>query len=179
MQVAAWYMLSEPVKAQPVSTATTAAAGTSAPADGGGHAAAPDAQHAQQERTTYAQLVEDMIPMGGGRDGPPPALSRQGEFSDWVYTMPTAKYDRNEVSSQSVMWTDVTLYAEQTVRTDFSTVVCLIPSFIAPAHAQVMGNMNVCFHGPQHVPCTAAGSGQLAARDRGREGHRHKVVCAG
>lgn len=95
--VAAWYVLSEPVKAQPVSKAAAAAAGAaSAPADGSGQDAVPDTQQAQQEQTTYAQLVEDMIPMGGGRDGPPPALSRQGEFSDWVYTMPTAKYDRNE-----------------------------------------------------------------------------------
>lgn len=97
-QVAAWYVLSEPVA--PAASATrSAAAEVFAPEGDEMAAAAKD--EIPRERTTYAQLVEDMIPMAGGRDGPPPALSRHGEFSDWVYTMPTAKYDRNEVGPQS------------------------------------------------------------------------------
>ena len=60
-------------------------------------AAGPAAGAQQQGRTTYAQLLEHMIPMAGGREGPPPSLSRGGEFCDWVYTIPTAKYDRKEV----------------------------------------------------------------------------------
>lgn len=91
-QVAAWYMLSEPVSpsagvAGPEKDTTAAASSSQADA----------ATAAEQERITYAQLVEDMIPMAGGRDGPPPALARNGEFSDWVYTMASEKYDRSEV----------------------------------------------------------------------------------
>ena len=40
--------------------------------------------------------------MAGRREGPPPALSRNGEFSDWVYTVPTARYDRTEVGPPSM-----------------------------------------------------------------------------
>lgn len=92
-------MLSEPVAA--TSAIAAHARGTAAaPAAADGSAqvdAAAAAEQAQQEHVTYAQLVEDMIPMAGGRDGPPPALSRNGEFSGWVYTMASEKYDRSEV----------------------------------------------------------------------------------
>jgi hypothetical protein len=76
-------------------------AAASAAADGSAQVdAGAAAQQAHQERITYAQLVEDMIPMAGGRGGPPPALSRNGEFSGWVYTMASEKYDRSEVMKQ-------------------------------------------------------------------------------
>lgn len=113
MQVTGWYMLSEPV-APPAAVATrtqgtaAAAATAAAPADSSAEGeTGAAAQRAQQERITYAQLVEDMIPMAGGRDGPPPALSRNGEFSGWVYTMASEKYDRSEVMKKlrlHLMW---------------------------------------------------------------------------
>lgn len=90
-QVGAWYTLSEPYK-RPAEESTSVGDTAS------GEKVGATAEGAQpQERTTYAQLVEHMIPMAGGREGPPPSLSRHGEFSDWVYTIPTAKYDRKEV----------------------------------------------------------------------------------
>jgi hypothetical protein len=104
-QVAAWYMLSEPVagpSVNPGARGAAAAAGTAAAAHGDSQIHAEEAaeQQAKQGSVTYAQLVEDMIPMAGGRDGPPPALARNGEFSDWVYTIASEKYDRNEVRQE-------------------------------------------------------------------------------
>ena len=98
LQVVVWFMLSEPVAASRVATSHVQDATAAAAAADSGSPTDTDASVQQaQESVTYAQLVEDMIPMAGGREGPPPALARNGEFSDWVYTMGSEKYDRNEV----------------------------------------------------------------------------------
>ena len=92
-QAGTWYALSEPYQARDNDTDGSAVAHDSREERAGASTQLP------QPRTTYTQMIEHMIPMAGGREGPPPSLSRGGEFSDWVYTIPTAKYDRKEVGS--------------------------------------------------------------------------------
>lgn len=92
-QVGTWYTFSEPYQARDNDTDGSAVAHDSREDRAGASTQPP------QPRTTYTQMLEHMIPMAGGREGPPPSLSRGGEFSDWVYTIPTARYDCKEVGS--------------------------------------------------------------------------------
>lgn len=103
MQIGTWFLLSAPV--QPHSSpATTLDRGHAR----GDYAVAPEEEAADfvpsevegSAGSTYAQMVAHMIPVTASPDLPPPSLSHNGEFSDWVYTIPTVKYDRAEVCTR-------------------------------------------------------------------------------
>lgn len=131
LQVVVWFTLSEPVAASRVATMHTQDAAAAAAADSSMPADAEAAVQQAQERVTYAQLVEDMIPMAGGREGPPPALALNGEFSDWVYTMGSEKYDRNEVMndqrpclSSGYWWSLGVIHSESSLHLHNTTGTC-------------------------------------------------------
>lgn len=104
MQIGAWFLLSEPVRPSSSSATTPDSEHVR-----GGSAVAPEDEVADElpsamegaAGATYAQMVAHMIPVAASPDLPPPNLSHNGEFSDWVYTIHTAKYDRAEVCTPS------------------------------------------------------------------------------
>jgi hypothetical protein len=100
MQIGVWYFLSDPVRSGSKLAAKISSEPGENSKEGRLKGDAPSAKSFGSDSSkgnTYSELVENMIPAAGSADLPPPSLSHDGEFSDWVYTIPCTKYDRTEV----------------------------------------------------------------------------------
>ena len=45
---------------------------------------------------TYEEVIGDMFAGGAQREDPPAPLAHGGEYSGWVYTAPSSKYDQTQ-----------------------------------------------------------------------------------
>ena len=66
-------------------------------ADDGGDKPAIDASGASPAAATYDEIIGEMAAGAAQREDPPAALAHGGQYSGWVYTAPSSKYDTKEV----------------------------------------------------------------------------------